>query len=134
MVSNSVVSIRATCNSWKEEGKELAVLFETLSENCQNPTQLNSTQCNSNITNVGVRHSSHVYPTHPTPPPPPTPPLPQTFQPLLDQLESWNFAQTLTRPIWLNKHNFNPTNYWGGVTNPSPRINPYNLIGTKIFF
>ena len=26
---------------------------------------------------------------------------PQTFQPLLDQLESWYSAQTLTRPIWL---------------------------------
>ena len=24
---------------------------------------------------------------------------PQTFQPLLDQLESWNLAHTLTRPI-----------------------------------
>ena len=32
-------------------------------------------------------------PTHP----PPT----QTFQALLDELESWNLAQTLTRPIWL---------------------------------
>ena len=30
-------------------------------------------------------------------PPPPT----QTFQALLDELESWNLAQTLTRPIWL---------------------------------
>ena len=49
---------------------------------CQNPTQLNSTQLNSKATSVGVRHSSHVYPTPPTPPPP------QTFQPLLDQLES----------------------------------------------
>ena len=61
----------------------------------QNPTQLNSTQRNSKATSVGVRHSSHVYPTHPTHPTPP----PQTFQPLLDQLESWNLAQTLTRPI-----------------------------------
>ena len=51
---------------------------------CQNPTQLNSTQNNSKATSVGVRHSSHVYPTHP--PTPPTPP--RTFQPLLDQLES----------------------------------------------
>ena len=50
---------------------------------CQNPTQLNSTQLNSKATSVGVRHSSHVYPTPPHPPHPP-----QTFQPLLDQLES----------------------------------------------
>ena len=28
-------------------------------------------------------------------------PPPQTFRPLLDQLESWNLAQTLTRPTWL---------------------------------
>ena len=34
-----------------------------------------------------------------TPPHPTTPP--QTFQPLLNQLESWNLAKTLTRPIWL---------------------------------
>ena len=46
---------------------------------CQNPTQLR--KC------VGVRHSSHVYPT--------TPPHAQTIQPLLDQLESCNLAQTL---------------------------------------
>ena len=47
-------------------------------------TQRNSTQLNSKATSVGVRHSSHVFhhPPHPTPPPP------QTFQPLLDQLES----------------------------------------------
>ena len=50
-----------------------------LNLNCQNPTQLR--KC------VGVRHSSHVYPT--------TPPHAQTFQPLLDQLESCNLAQTL---------------------------------------
>ena len=31
-------------------------------------TQRNSTQLNSKATSVGVRHSSHVYPTHPTPP------------------------------------------------------------------
>ena len=36
---------------------------------CQNPTQLNSTQRNSKATSVGVRHSSHVFPT---PPPHPT--------------------------------------------------------------
>ena len=33
-----------------------------------------------------------------------TPPhltLPQTFHPLLDQLESWNLAQTPNRPIWV---------------------------------
>ena len=36
-------------------------------QNCQNPTQLNSTQSNSKATSVGVRHSSHVFPT-----PPPT--------------------------------------------------------------
>ena len=47
-------------------------------------TQRNSTQRNSKATSVGVRHSSQVF--HP-PHPPPTP-LPQTFQPLLDQLES----------------------------------------------
>ena len=38
--------------------------------NCQNPTQLNSTQSNSNMTNVEVRHSSYVFhPPHLTPPP-----------------------------------------------------------------
>ena len=35
--------------------------------NCQNPTQLNSTQNNSKATSVGVRHSSQVFhPPHPT--------------------------------------------------------------------
>ena len=64
--------------------------------NCQNPTQLNSTQRNFKATSVGVRHSSHVFPT--PPPHHPTHPT-QTFQTLLDQLESCNLAQTLTRPI-----------------------------------
>ena len=32
---------------------------------------------------------------------PPHPPPTETFQPLLDQLESWNLAQIFTRPIWL---------------------------------
>ena len=39
-------------------------------QNCQNPTQLNSTQLNSKATSVGVRHNSHVF--HPPPPPTPT--------------------------------------------------------------
>ena len=30
------------------------------------------------------------------------PPTTQTFQALLDELESWNLAQALTRPIWLS--------------------------------
>ena len=52
---------------------------------------------------------------------PPIQPQPPTFQPLLDQLESWNLARPLTRPIWLKKHNLNPTNFWGGVHKPFPR-------------
>ena len=32
------------------------------------------------------------------------------------------------------QHNFNPTNYWGGVTNPSPRVNPYQSFWVKISF
>ena len=36
----------------------------------------------------------HYTTLHPTTPP-------GTFRPLLDQLESWNLAQTLTRPTWL---------------------------------
>ena len=63
-------------------------------QTCQNPTQCNSTQLNS--TSVGVRHSSHMFHHHHH-----HPTLPQTFHPLLDQLESWNLAQTLSRPIWL---------------------------------
>ena len=64
-------------------------------------TQRNSTQHNS---------------THP-------PHHAQTFQPLLDQLESWNLARPLTRQIWLKKHNLNPTNYRGreGGHKPFPQ-------------
>ena len=40
-------------------------LDEYMLSNCQNPTQLNSTQRNSKATSVGVRHSSHVF-HHPT--------------------------------------------------------------------
>ena len=47
-------------------------------------TQRNSTQRNSKATSVGVRHRNHVF--HPPQPPHPNPP--QTFQALLDQLES----------------------------------------------
>ena len=47
-------------------------------ESKQKLSKPNITQSNSKATNVGVRHSSQV-----------TPPTPQqTFQPLLDQLES----------------------------------------------
>ena len=92
-------------------------------------TQRNSTQLNATLKQLALELDIVV--TCSTTPPPHA----QTFQPLLDQLERWNLARPLTRPIWLTKHNFNTTNYWGGgVTNLSPRINPYNLIGTKIFF
>ena len=54
-------------------------------------TQRNSTQLKATQKQLRwVRHSSHLEPTPP-----------QTFQALLDQLESWNLVQTLTRPIWL---------------------------------
>ena len=53
------------------------------------PTQHNTT--------VGFDMKMTVQTTPPHPTPPPT----QTFQPLLDQLETWNWAQTVTRPIWL---------------------------------
>ena len=52
-------------------------------------------------TKMGLNHHTTLHYTplhyttlHPTPPP-------GTFRPLLDQLESWNLAQTLTRPTWL---------------------------------
>ena len=53
--------------------------------NCQNPTQLNSTQNNSKATNVGVRHSSYVFPT---PPHPPT--LPELTLPIFFSLKNKN--------------------------------------------
>ena len=57
------------------------------------PTQ---PQCNLNLNSSWVWHENDfAYPTHP---PPPTT---ETFRALLDELESWNFAQILTRPIWL---------------------------------
>ena len=60
---------------------------------CQNPNP------NSNKTqhNGWVWHENDCA-NHPTPPHP-TPPPTETFQPLLDQLESWNLAQIFTRPI-----------------------------------
>ena len=55
---------------------------------CQNPNlTLTSTQ------RLGWPWKWLCKPHHP----PPT----QTFHALLDELESWNLAQTLTRPIWL---------------------------------
>ena len=54
---------------------------------CQNPNP-NTTQHNG-----WVWHENNCA-NHPT-----TPPPTETFQPLLDQLESWNLAQIFTRPI-----------------------------------
>ena len=59
-----------------------------------NATQLNSTQSNSNITNVGVRHSSHVFHPPPTNHPPTTTNFSATSRPARELQ-----AQTLTRPI-----------------------------------
>ena len=57
----------------------------------RNSTKLNSKQLKSNF--VGVDIVATWNPHHPTPP--------QAFQALLDELESWNLAQPLTRLIWL---------------------------------
>ena len=97
---------------------------------CIVKTQRNSTQLNSTLKQLALELDIVVTCSTTNHPPPP----PQTFRPLLDQLESWNLAQTLTRPIWLRKHNFNPTNYWGGATNPSPRVNPYQSFWDKNSF
>ena len=52
-------------------------------------TQRNSTQPKTTLKQPALELDIVVTcSTHPTP-------LPQTFQPLLDQLESWNLAQTL---------------------------------------
>ena len=79
-------------------------------------TQHNSTQLNATLKQLALEldtvvRCSTTHPPHPT----------QTFQTLLDQLESCNLAQTLTRPIWLTQHNFNPTNNWGGGYKPFPQ-------------
>ena len=57
-----------------------------------NVTQLNSTQsnCKSNFVGLDIVLTWN----------PPPPPQQHTFQSFLDQLKSWNLAQTLTRPIW----------------------------------
>ena len=52
-----------------------------------NVTQLNSTKATQKQLRW-VRHSTHLEPTHTTPPTPHHPTPPQTFQALLDQLES----------------------------------------------
>ena len=57
-----------------------------------NATQLKATLKQLALELDIVVRCSTTHPTHP-----PTPP--QAFRPLLDQLESWNLAQTLTRPI-----------------------------------
>ena len=64
------------------------IMVGNYSHYCQTPTQLNSTQLKATMKQIALelRHSGHVFPspTHPTPPHP----TQQTFQPLLDQLES----------------------------------------------
>ena len=62
---------------------------------CNYFLQLSKPQPNLNTT-VGFDMKMTLQ-TPPRPPPPTT----ETFQALLDELESWNLAQTLTRPIWL---------------------------------
>ena len=60
-------------------------------------TQPNSTQLKTILKQLALELDTVVTcstTTHHHPPP-------QIFQPLLDQLESWNLAQTLTRLIWL---------------------------------
>ena len=63
-------------------------------------TQRNSTQLNPTLKQLALELDTVVTCTPPTPPHPTT-----NFQPLLDQLESWNLAETLTRPTWLRKPN-----------------------------
>ena len=83
--------------------------------------QRNSTQLNSKAASVGVRHSSHVYPTH----------ICCGTSPYM----LWNLHTNSTstikndprglkfcmRPhltkLTTTQHNFNPTNYWGGQKN-----------------
>ena len=55
----------------------------------------NATQLNATLKKLALELDIVVTCT----PPPPHPPHPQTFHPLLDELQSRNLAQTLTRPI-----------------------------------
>ena len=57
-------------------------------------TQCKSTQLKATLKQLPLELDTVVKCT------PPHPTQPQTFKPLLDQLESWNLAQTLTRPTW----------------------------------
>ena len=54
------------CKNWQATYNKYQIARNLI--NCENPTQRNSTQNNSKVTSVGVRHSSHVFhhPTHPT--------------------------------------------------------------------
>ena len=105
---------------------------------CQNPTQLNSTQSNSKATSVGVRHSSHVYPTHI---------CCGTSHICCGTSTTTNSNSTIkTDPRDLKfcmrphlskqittQHNINPTNYWGGgLQTLPPGLTLTNLFGTKI--
>ena len=74
------------------------IMVGNYSHFCQTPTQLNSTQLKATMKQLAMELDIVV--KWPTAPPTP-PPLPQTFHPLLDQLESWNLAQTHTRPTAL---------------------------------
>ena len=59
-------------------------------------TQRNSTQLKAALKQQALELDKVVTcSTHPTTH------HPQTIQSVLDQLESWNLAQTLTRPVWL---------------------------------
>ena len=63
---------------------------------CIVKTQRNSTQLNPTLKQLALELDTVVTCSTTPPPPHPTPPHPtQTFHTLLDELESWNLAQTL---------------------------------------